>query len=345
MPVARGVTARAVADWVDGRLIGDETVLLDGVATLPEATPSELSYLASAAFLPEFRASAAGAVLMGPSFVDEPGGPANRIVVDEPLRALADVLNRLYPAPLPEPGVHPTAIVGEGTHLGEAVSIGPHVVIGRCSTVGDGVRLGPGTVLGDGVTIGADSRLVARVTVYDGCRIGARALIHAGVVIGADGFGFEFGPDGPFKIPHVGRVLIEEDVEIGANSAVDRGTLTDTVIGAGTKVDNLVQIGHNTKIGRRCLIAGAVAIGGSSILEDDVILGGQVGIAGHVTIGAGAKVGGQAGVLKSLPAGGAYSGTPTRPLREYQRMTASTHRLARIARVLEEMAEEHERGG
>lgn len=345
MTSGRPVTARAIAEWIGGRVIGDETTELHGVATLREATPSDLSYLAGTAYVTAFRRSSAGAVVMAPTFAEESDGPPTRIVVDDPIPALAVVLNRLYPPAARMAGIHPTAVISAHATVGADVEIGPYATVDDGTTIGARVRIGTGVAIGRHVTIGDDTQLMPRVCIYDGSVIGEGVLLHAGVVIGADGFGFEPSASGPVKVPHVGRVVIGDRVEIGANSTVDRGTLGDTTIGADTKIDNLVQIGHNSRIGRRCLIAGAAALGGSSVLEDDVILGGQAGIAGHLTIGAGARVGAQAGVLKSLAAGGDYTGTPTRPLKDYQRVMATMYRLSRVAKVLEELAEERLSGG
>lgn len=323
------VGAAEIAAWVGGRLLGDGQVRIRGVAPIEEAGPTQLTFVAGRKYLSYLRTTAAGVVLLPPEFEEASAGSAARIVVGDPLAALIEVVKRLIPDPPPTPGVHVTAVVGVGTVWGPDVEIGPLVVLGRRVRLGARARVGPGCVIGDDVEIGDDVRLVARVMVYARTMIGARALIHAGTVLGADGFGFVPRADGPpAKIPHVGRVVIEEDVELGANCAIDRGSFGDTVIGAGTRLDNLVHVAHNVRIGKRCLIAAQVGIAGSSVLGDDVVVGGQAGIADHQTIRDGAMVGAQAGVIREVPAGEQYSGTPARPVGEWLRATAVLYRLA-----------------
>lgn len=341
----RETDASEVASWVDGRVRGDGAVPIAGVAPIEDAGPTDLTFLASRKYLSSLRASRAGVVLLTPEFEDQAAGPAARIVVADPLAALIEVVHRLYPEPPPSPGVHSTVVIGRGATWGEEVELAPHAILGTGVQLGDRVRIGPRCVLGDEVVIGDDTNLVASVTVYPRTRIGARGLIHAGAVIGADGFGFVPSENGLHgKIPHVGRVVIEDDVEIGANCTVDRGSVGDTVIGAGTKVDDLVHIAHNVRIGRGCLIAAQTGIAGSSVLEDGVVLGGQVGIADHQRIGAGAQVGAQAGVIRQVKAGGRYSGTPARPVEEWLRGTAAQYRLAKIAKQLEALVRRHGNG-
>jgi UDP-3-O-[3-hydroxymyristoyl] glucosamine N-acyltransferase len=328
--------AAEVASWVDGRVLGDGAVRVRGVAPIEEAGPTELTFLAGRRNLPSLRASAAGVVLLRPEFQEAAAGPAARIVVAEPLAAFITVVQRFYPEPAPSPSVHPTVVVGRGATWGEGVELAPRAVLGRGVQLGDRVRIGTSCVVGDDVVIGDDTELVASVTVYPQTTIGARVLVHGGTVIGADGFGFVPSADGQHtKIPHIGRVVIEDDVELGANCTVDRGSLGDTVIGTGTKIDNLVHIAHNVRIGRGCLIAAQSGIAGSSVLEDGVVIGGQAGITDHCRIGTGAQVGAQGGVINSLDPGSRFSGTPARPVSEWLRGEAAQPRLAKIVRQLE----------
>jgi UDP-3-O-[3-hydroxymyristoyl] glucosamine N-acyltransferase len=199
-----------------------------------------------------------------------------------------------------------------------------------------------GAVIGAGVAVGDDTTIYPHVTCYPGTVVGARVILHAGARLGVDGFGYVSGPAGNEKIPHVGQCIIGDDVEIGANTTIDRGSVDDTVIGAGTKIDNLVHIAHNCRIGARCLIMGQVGLAGSVRVEDGAILAGQVGVGGHLTVGAGAQVGGQGGVIGDIPAGAVVSGYPARPHREAMRATAALFRLAQIVDELEALVE---RGG
>jgi UDP-3-O-[3-hydroxymyristoyl] glucosamine N-acyltransferase len=311
--------------------VGPTDVSVVAVAPLERAGPGDLSFLASARYLPYLEPSRATIVLCAESFVAAPGGPATRIVVPDPHASLLAVLAVLYPAPVWAPGVHPTAVIGAGVRWDDPVAIGPHVVLGRDVQLGRNVRLGPHCVIGDGVTIGEDTELQPQVTCYSGTTIGRRVVIHAGVRLGCDGFGYIPGRDGAphRKIPHVGRCVIGDDVEIGANCCVDRGSVDDTVIGNGTKLDNLVHIAHNVRVGQRCLILALAGIAGSSRVEDDVIIAGEVGVSDHVTIGRGARVLVQAGVIGDIAPGTTVWGTPARPHRDVLRANAALYRMIR----------------
>ena len=247
------LTAADVARLVGGRVVGDgdgATRVIRRVAPIDRATPDELSFYASARYAPLFERSAAGVVLVAPPLADAPGAPdAVRIVVDRPHEALLAVLPVLYAPPDRPVGVHPTAVLGRDVTLGADVAVGPFAVIGDGATLGDRAWVDAHCTVGAGVEIGADSRLFPGVTLYPGTRLGARVALHAGVRAGSDGFGYVFARGAHQKIPHVGGCVIEDDVEIGANTTIDRGSIGDTVIGAGTKIDNLVQVGHNVRIG------------------------------------------------------------------------------------------------
>jgi UDP-3-O-[3-hydroxymyristoyl] glucosamine N-acyltransferase len=250
---------------------------------------------------------------------------------------MLSLLALLYPEPDHLPGVHPTAVIGRGARLEEGVAIGPFVVIEDGARVGARTRLDAHVVVGAGVSIGARCHVYPGVTMYPGTTLGERVRVHAGVRLGSDGFGYVFRGGRHDKIPHVGRCVVESDVEIGANTTIDRGSIDDTVIGAGTKIDNLVQIAHNVQIGRLCLIMSQVGVAGSARVEDGAILAGQAGIAGHVTIGAGARVAAQAGVFGDMPAGATWSGYPARPHREALRAQAAMFRLPKLIRALERL--------
>jgi UDP-3-O-[3-hydroxymyristoyl] glucosamine N-acyltransferase len=213
-------------------------------------------------------------------------------------------------------------------------------VVGSGASLGDGVWIGAHSVIGDGARVGERSRIYPNVSVYPGTDIGARVRVHSGAVLGSDGFGYVFRDGEHARVPHVGRCIIGDDVEIGANTTVDRGSIDDTVIGNGTKIDNLVQIGHNVRVGRLCLIMSQVGISGSTHIEDGCVLAGQAGIGGHITIGAGARIAGQAGVFGDVPAGESWSGYPARPHRESLRATGALFKLPGMLKKIEQLLDD-----
>ena len=334
------LSAQEIARLTHGQLVGSPDVTVSGVAPLDRAGPDDLSFLAARRYLQYFQRSSAAIVLCKPDLVAEAGagaGPACRVLVRDPHVALLAVIPALYPEPAWEPGIHRTAVLGEGVVWQDPVAIGPYAVLGRGVRLGRNVRIGAGAVLGDGVELGDDAQLFPQVVCYSGTIVGRRVILHAGVRLGSDGFGYVPGKNGelPRKIPQVGRCIIGDDVEIGANTTIDRGSVDDTVVGAGTKIDNLVQIGHNCRIGARCLIAGQAGIAGSTHVEDDVFLAGQAGLADHVTIGRGARVTVQGGVIGDIDPGATVSGYPARPHREFLRAQGALYRLAQIVDDLE----------
>jgi UDP-3-O-[3-hydroxymyristoyl] glucosamine N-acyltransferase len=318
-------------------LIGAPDVTVSAVAPIDRARPTDVSFLASAKYAPLLAKSAPGVLLVTPALVDSPGRAAARVVVGSPYDALVSLLPRLYRRPARTPGVHPTARIGRGARLGSEVTIGPYVVLGDGAEVGDRTCLDAHVVVGNGVSIGADCHLLPQVTVYAGSSLGARVVVHAGARVGSDGFGYVFGDGAHRKIPHVGRCVVGDDVEIGANTTIDRGSIDDTVIGAGTKIDNLVQIAHNVHVGRLCLIMSQAGVAGSARIGDGCILAGQAGIGGHVEIGDRARIAGQAGVFGDVPAGETWSGYPARPHRESLRASAALLKLAGLIRRLERL--------
>ncbi len=289
-------------------------------------------------------ASGAGVVLVTPDLEAFPGTARARVVVEKPHDALLTLLPTLYPPVADATGVHSTAIIGRGARLGDAVTVGPYVVIGDGAMVGDRVVLDAHVMVGAGARVGDDCRLYPGATLYPGTVLGERVRVHAGARLGSDGFGYVFQGGAHEKIPHVGRCIIEADVEVGANSTIDRGSIGDTVIGAGTKIDNLVHIAHNVRIGRLCLIMAQVGIAGSVQVEDGCILAGQVGVGGHLTIGRGARLAGQAGVFGDIPPGEIWSGYPARPHRDALRAQAAMFKLPRLIRGLERLLPGHDAG-
>ena len=336
------LTAEAVSHLVGGELRGDPTVRIVRVAALDRAGPEELSFFANPRYQSEFTRSRAGIVLVSPELADEAGAPACRILVAKPQEAMLLVLPALYPEPPKEQGIHPSAVIGRGARLGAGVAIGAHSVIGEDAVLGDGVVIGPLCDVGRGVTIGADSHLVSAVTLYPGTTLGARVRLHAGVRVGSDGFGYVPSASGIQKIPHVGRCILEDDVEVGANSTIDRGSIADTVIGAGTKLDNLVMIAHNVRLGRMCLVAAQTGIAGSTRLGDGCMVGGQVGVTGHLELGNNVKLGAGSGVMDDVPDGEMWSGSPARPHRDWLKATSAFYKLADRLREIERLL--HERG-
>jgi UDP-3-O-[3-hydroxymyristoyl] glucosamine N-acyltransferase len=335
---AARLTARDVAALAQGELVGSPEVAVFGVAPLDRAGPGDLSLLAARSYVPDFGRSRAAVVLCKRGLLppDAPG-PTCRVLVADPHTALLAVLPVLYPEPAWLPGIHRTAVIGAGVVWQEPVAIGPHAVLGRGVRLGKNVRIGAACVLGDGVELGDDVQLFPHVVCYSGTRIGSRVILHAGARLGSDGFGYVPGQGGapPRKIPQVGRCLVGDDVEIGANTTIDRGSVDDTVIGPGTKIDNLVQIGHNCRIGARCIIAGQAGIAGSTHLEDDVFLAGQAGLADHVTVGRGARVTVQGGVIGDIAPGTTVTGYPARQHREFLRAQAALYRLTALVDDLE----------
>lgn len=323
------LTAKAVAELVGGMLLGDATARLTAVGPLHLADAETLSLLASSRYLDAFRASHAGAVILAPAHRGEAGGPTTRIVVDDPHEAMYRALQAMYPAGSGPGFIHPSARLG------------------RNVTLGARVRIGAGVVLEDDVTIGDDSELGPNVVCCRGTTVGRRCLVKPGAILGSPGFGFVPAQDGAghLRIPHVGGCVIEDDVEIGANSCVDRGSISDTVIGAGSKLDNLVHVGHNARVGARCLIMGGSVLAGSADIGDDVIIAGHAAIGGHFKVGNRARIGAKAGVISAVPAGEAVSGFPARSHRQFLRAQAALYRLARITSRLEELAGEPSRDG
>lgn len=338
----RTLTAADIATASGGELRGDPTVRVGAVAPLHRAGGTDVTFLATSRYAPLLAERSPGVLLVTPALAMTPGTPRSVVVVDKPLEALLGILPRLYHAPRGPSGIHTTARLGRGVSLGRDVAIGPYVVLDDGVTVGDGTRIDAHVVVGAGVSIGASCHLFPSVTLYSGSQLGSRVIAHAGVRIGGDGYGYVFGNGAHQKIPHVGRCIINDDVEIGANTTIDRGSIDDTVVGAGTKIDNLVQIGHNVRIGTLCLIMSQVGISGSTRVGDGCILAGQVGVGGHVEIGDGARIGGQAGVFGDVPAGETWSGYPARPHRESLRASAALFKLAGMMKRLERLLAERE---
>jgi UDP-3-O-[3-hydroxymyristoyl] glucosamine N-acyltransferase len=330
--------APTVADiiaWTDARPSEDAdlTAPIRGVAPLESAAVGDLVFLDNPQYASALATTGATACLVSPRFAGRAGPSTISLVCEDPYRAFAKALTRLYPdAARPvsmfgTTGVSPGATVHPDARLEEGVIVDPGAVIGPRAVIGAGSIVGANAVIGPGVRVGRECSIGAHVCLQHAL-IGDRVIIHPGVRIGQDGFGFAMGASGHLKVPQVGRVIIQNDVEIGANSTIDRGANRDTMIGEGTKIDNLVQIGHNATIGRHCIVVSQVGISGSTELGDFVALGGQAGLAGHLKIGAGAQIAAQAGVMGDVPAGGRWGGAPAMPLKEFFRRVVAVERLA-----------------
>jgi UDP-3-O-[3-hydroxymyristoyl] glucosamine N-acyltransferase len=332
-----------IAELLEGIPAGDAGREITGVAALETAGPAELAYVESPRALEHAVASLAGCLLV-PQGASLPG--QTTIAVRNPKLALIRAAEALHPAPLPPPGVHPTAVVAPDAQLAADCSVGAHVVIESGVTVGAGTQLRASTFLGAGVRVGAHCVLHPHVTVYPGAQIGNRVILHSGAVIGSDGFGYVLAEGRHIKFPQLGKILIEDDVEIGSNTTLDRGSLGSTVIGQGTKIDNLVQIAHNVKIGRHCIIVSQTGISGSSEVGDYVVIAGQVGVGDHAHIEDRVVVGGQAGVLpgKIVRSGSIVWGTPCRPMSEFKKTIARLARLDALAEKVKKLERQMEKG-
>lgn len=327
-------TAAEIAQIVEGELVGDSGVQLDGFAPANAAKAGDLTFAENETFFSTAEQGDCSAILVPVGFASK---RKTLIRVKHPRVAFARVLPLFFPEPQFPPGVHPTAVIAATVQIDPTAHVGPHCVVGGRARLGARAVLQGGNHVGADCSIGEDTRLFPNVTLYDRTQVGARVRIHAGSVIGSDGFGYVLDAGAHRKVPQIGNVIIHDDVEIGSNVSVDRGALGSTVIGRGTKIDNLCQIAHNVTIGEHCILCGQVGISGSTKIGNYTVLAGQVGLAGHIQIGNQVTVAAQSGVMHNIPDGEKWFGTPAQPDRAMKRQLLAAQQLPELLRRLREV--------
>jgi UDP-3-O-[3-hydroxymyristoyl] glucosamine N-acyltransferase len=327
-----GYRLAELAELVGGWVEGDPERAVEAIRSLESAGPRDLSFLKDPRYRGQVAASAAGALLVGPSHADAAALGRDLLVADDPSWALARLLAVFHPAERRPPGVHPTAILEPGCAVDPAAHVGPYAVIGAGSRIAAGAAVLAFVAVGRGCAVGEGVVLHPHAVLYDGTEVGAGSIVHAGVVLGADGFGYATHGGAHHKVPQVGRVVLEEDVEVGANSAIDRATLGETRIGAGTKIDNLVQVGHNVVTGRHCILCGQAGIAGSARLGSYVVLAGQSGVAGHIELGDGVQVAAKSAALAPVEPRTVVAGIPAIEMRKWRRQAVLLSRLEEMSR-------------
>ena len=329
-------TVAELAKRVGGQVVGDPELPVCGVRALDQAEREHLSFYHNRRYLDAARSTRAGVLLVA----EKDAFPGRTLLVcNEPYAALGEILRLFNPIVGPPAGVHESAVVAASATVGDGASVGPCAVIGDGASVGARAVIGPCCVLAAGAVVGEDTVLHPNVVVEIGCRVGSRCIVHAGAVIGSDGFGFATVRGEHRKVPQVGIVVVEDDVELGANICIDRAALGETRVGRGTKVDNLVQIGHNVQIGAHSLIVAQTGISGSTKLGHHVVMAGQSGAAGHLTLADGTMVAAQSAVMHDTEAGAVVAGSPARPLREHQRAMAGLYRLDELRQRVKALEE------
>ena len=328
------ITLREIALLLGGSVVGDDGVIIENIRPIEEAGQGDITFLANAKYLKQLKTTEASAVLAAPRTQAE---GKNLVLVDDPYVAFGRLLNIFYPVKHSYTGISKDAFIEEGSDISPEATIFPRAYISRGTKIEKGVVVYPGVFIGSNTCIGEDSVLYANVTVYSGAKIGKRVILHSGVVVGGDGFGFAAPGKGNYKIPQVGFVQIDDDVEIGANSTIDRGTLGKTWIGRNVKIDNLVQIAHNVVIGENSVITAQVGISGSTRLGKSVIVGGQTGIVGHIKIGDNVMIAAKSGIHKEIGAGQIVAGSSQMPYRQWLKYEACRTKLPEMKKTLEEL--------
>ena len=332
-------SVREIAEFLGAHVKGDKDLLVSGFASLEKAQPHELTFLSDKKYLPELEASQSQVILVS----EEIETDKTLLITQNPKLSFARLLEKETRPQDVKPGIDARAWVEEGATISKKAIVYPFVTVRRGAEVDDNVVLYPGVYVGENALIQNDSILYPHVTVYPNTKIGKRVILHAGVVIGSDGFGYVWDGEKHFKIPQVGVAIIEDDVEIGANSTVDRGALNETHVGEGTKIDNLVQVGHNVKIGKFCILCGQVGMAGRVQVGDGSVLAGQVGIADGVTLASGTKAGGQTGIAKNTHEGEVVMGSPAMNFNNYMKIVALWKKLPKMAKELRELRSEVEK--
>jgi len=338
-PARRGreISIEDIAGLAGGRVEGDPGPRVSGIAPLDQAGPHELGFLAQRRYLKYLSGCRARAILVGEALAAEARGVATLVIVRDPHAVLPPLLAAFYPPVPAQAEIHSTAVLGKGVALGEGVSIGAYAVLEDGASVGDGTSIGSHAVVGRDSFIGPGCVLHPHVVLYPGTRLGERVVLHAGVRLGVDGFGYVPAEGEHRKVPQVGECIVGDDVEIGANTCVDRGSIGRTVIGKGSKLDNLVHLAHNVQVGEGVLMAAMVGISGSTRVGDRAMFGGQAGMVGHIEIGEGARIGAQAGVIGDIPPGETVSGYPARNNREFLRAMGLAFKLPDTLRRIGEL--------
>ena len=320
------LTLSEISDYVNGQVIGDKKLLIEGVSEIQDSKVNTITFLSNPTYKKYLEKTKSSAVLVKSA---EFLGAKSGIVVENPQLAMAKTLELFYSKKVIKKSIHPSAIISSESVISDNVSIGPGAILMSGSIIKNGSSIGANTFIGKNVFVGFNSVIHPNVSVYEGTLIGDHTIIHSGTVLGCDGFGYVSNKNSNYKIPQTGKVEIKNNVEIGSNCSIDRGTIGNTIIGEGSKLDNLIQIAHNVKIGKNCLIASQVGISGSTFIGDSCTFAGQVGVAGHLKIGSGSTFAAKSGVTKSLEGGKIYAGFPARDIREHNKKQAVLNKIGK----------------
>ena len=332
------ISLQELAPQINGEIIGDANCQITGVASLTEAKQGDISFLGNKKYSSQVTSSKASAVIVGKDFDRKDAGNCTVIVCENPNLGFAKAIGFFAPPPVVyKPGIHPSAVVADSATIGEGTHIGACAVIGEKAVIGSNSVIDAGTVIGNEVKIGCNVLIYANVSIRERCILGNRIIIHPGTVIGSDGFGFEAGPTGIVKIPQVGIVQIDDDVEIGGNCTIDRARFGKTWIKMGVKLDNQVHVAHNVEVGEFSMLIGQCGIAGSTKIGRGVIVAAQAGINGHITLGDGCRVAGTAGVVKDVPPGGTVVGTPAEPKRDFMTRVMLPQTVAKLKEKVREL--------
>jgi len=333
------MTLSEIAELVSGEVVGDPNTVITGISGIKEAREGDITFVANSKYIPLMKTTNASAVIT--SYEMNNNSPKPSVKTQNPSLAFAKIVSLVGPKEMRHPkGVHPTALIAEGVKLGRDAAVGPYTIVEEGASIGEGAIIYGGCFIGHGVKIGKKTLIYPHVSIRERVEIGEKVIIHSGTVIGSDGFGFATVKGVQEKIPQIGTVIIEDDVEIGANVTIDRARFDKTLIGRGTKIDNLVQIAHNVIVGQHSIIVAQAGISGSTVIGKGVILAGQAGLVGHITVGDGAIAAAQAGVTKSVPSNTKVSGYPAKPHEQAKRVNACIQRLPLAYKKIKDLEEE-----